>query len=181
MKWILSILILTCSFLFTQFSVAGTLDTEKSAIFDLNRASPGAMAKHHLGTRTVSGSIQIAKAKYDIAVQGGGTGTKDLVGEDGKPVILPDKAVIVDCLIDVLTPGATSASGTVALTAQSAGDLKGTTAAASYTGRVACVPVGTAATAIKLTANRTLTYTIATGPLTNGKFWVYVYYILGGE
>lgn len=160
---------------------AGTLAQERGAQFDLNKASPGAMLKHQLGTRAVSQTIRIAKAKYDFAVQGGAVGTGNLVGENGQPVVLPNKAVIVDCLIDVLTQGATSASGTLALTSNGAGDLKGATAAASYTGRVACVPVGTAATAIKLTADRTLTYTIATGALTNGKLWVYVYYILGGE
>lgn len=160
---------------------AGTLSAERAAQFDLNKASPGAMAKHRLGTAHISNRIHIAKAKYDFAVQGGTQKTANLVGEDGKPVVLPNKAVIVDCLLDVLTAGAAGGSGTMSISANSAGDLKGTTAAASYTGRVACVPVGTAATAIKLTADRTLTYTIATTNWTQGKIWVYVYYILGGE
>lgn len=161
---------------------AGTLASERAAQFELNQASPGAMAKHQLGTRTQSQRVLIAKAKYDFAVQGGAIGTVNLVGEDGKAVVLPNKAVVVDCLIDVLTQGATSASGTLALgTGQAGNDLKAATAAASYTGRVACVPVGSAATVIKLTADRTMTATIATGALTAGKLWVYVYYILGGE
>lgn len=167
------------SFCFTAF--AGTLSANRDAQFGLNKASPGAMAKYQLGTAIISNRIHIAKAKYDFSVQGGAIGTGNLVGEDGKSFVLPNKAVIVDCLIDVLTPATTSASGTIALTAQSAGDLKAALAAASYTGRVACVPVGTAATVIKLTADRTMTYTIATGAITAGKLWVYVYFILGGE
>lgn len=159
---------------------AGTLAQEKDASFELNKASPGAMAKHKLGTRVVDGMVRIAKAKYDFAVQGGAKGTGNLLGLDGKPVKLPNGAVIVNCLIDVTTAGAAGGTGTMALTSNSAGDLKGAFAAASYTGKVACIPVGSAATAIKLTADRTLTYTIATTDWTQGKFWVYVHYITGG-
>lgn len=172
--------------LLTMFLVApafaGTLVETRDAQFGLNKASPNMMAKYQLGTTLVSNRIHIAKAKYDFAVQGGAITTSgNLVGENGLLVQLPNKAVVVNCLIDVLTPATTSASGTIALSAQSAGDLKAALAAASYTGLVACVPVGSAATSIKLTADRTLTYAIATGAITAGKFWVYVYYILGGE
>ena len=160
--------------------LAGTQASDNNALFDLNRAAPGALQKHQVGTLLVSHQVRILKAKYDFAVQGGAQVTGNLVGENGKPVIVPKGAVIVNCLIDVLTTGAAGGTGTMSLTAQGAGDLKGTTAAASYTGRVACVPVGTAATAIKMTADRTLTYTIATANWTQGKFWVYIYYITGG-
>lgn len=172
--------ILTVLFSLPVFGV--TLSQTRDAQFGLNKASPGAMAKYQLGTTVVSNRIHIAKAKYDFAVQGGAIGTGNLVGEDGKSVVLPNKAVVVDCLLDVLTAGDTAAAGTIALgTGQAGNDIKAALAAASYTGRVACVPVGTAATAIKLTADRTMTYTIATGAITAGKVWVYVYYILGGE
>lgn len=161
---------------------AGTLSAERGAQFGLNQASPNMMQKHQLGTKVQSQSIRIAKAKYDFAVQGGAQTTFDLVGEDGKPVVLPNKALIVDCVIDVLTTGAAGGTGLLALsTGQGAGDLKAALAAASYTGRVACIPVGSAATMIKLTADRTMTGTISTGNFTQGKLWVYVWYILGGE
>lgn len=161
-------------------SLAATLAQENAAAFDLNRASPNAMAKHKLGTRVTGRVVRVAKAKYDFAVQGGAVGTGNLVGEDGLTVVIPSGAVIVDCLIDVITPATTSAAGTIALTAQSAGDIKAALAAASYTGRVACIPVGSAATSIKLTADRTLAYAIATGAITAGKFWIYVQYITAG-
>lgn len=168
--------------LFSLPAFGASLSRERDAQFGLNKASPGAMAKYQLGTMSISNRIHIAKAKYDFAVQGGAQTTFNLVGENGQPVVLPNKAVVVDCLIDVLTVGAAGGTGTLALgTGQAGNDLKAAFAAASYTGRVACVPVGTAATAIKLTADRTMTGTIATANWTQGKLWVYVYYILGGE
>jgi len=180
-KYLLALgLAFTLAMAFTEPLLAGTLVQENGAKFDLNKASPNMMQKHLLGSK-VMGGIRIAKAKYDFAVQGGAQTTFNLVGEDGKPVVLPSGAVVVDCLIDVLTAGAAGGSGTMSLgTGQAGNDLKSVFAAASYTGRVACVPVGTAATAIKLTADRTMTGTIATTNWTQGKFWVYVYYILGG-
>lgn len=157
-------------------SLTETLASEKG----LNTASPNMMAKYKLGSLVTKGKVHVATAKYDFAVQGGAIGTVNLVGGNGKPVVLPNKAIVVDCIIDVVTPATTSASGTIALsTGQGAADLKAALAAASYTGRVACVPVGTAATAIKLTADRTMTATIATGAITAGKFGVIVQYVMG--
>ena len=129
-----------------------------------------------VGTQILRNCIQVLFAQYDFAVQGGAIGTVNLLGLDGKPAVLPQNAIIVLALIDVLTPCTTSASGTIALTAQSAGDIKAALAAASYTGLVAGIPVGTAATAIKMTADRTLQATIATGAITAGKFNVIIEY-----
>lgn len=177
MRFLLTILTL---FTVALPAYAGTLSQDQAALFDLNRASPGAMAKHALGTRIVDDQVRVLTATYDFAIQGGAPGTFNLLGPvTRKPVVIPKGAIITDCIIDVLTPGTTSASGTMALTAQSAADLKAALAAASYTGRVACIPVGSAATAIKLTADRTLTYTIATGALSNGKWDVKVTFITG--
>jgi hypothetical protein len=50
------------------------------------------------------------------------------------------------------------------------------TAFSAYTGLVAGVPVGTAATAIKLTADVKPTITIATAALTAGKLNVHIKY-----
>ena len=130
-----------------------------------------------VGSLMLRGHIQVLIAQYDFAVQGGAIGTVNLLGLDGKPVVVPQSAIIVDSLIDVLTPCTTSASGTIALTAQTAGDIKAALAAASYTGLVAGIPVGTAATSIKMTADRTLQATIATGAITAGKFNLIIEYI----
>lgn len=158
---------------------AATLSASNAAQFGLNQASPGAMAKYQLGTGVMKHSVKVLKATFDFAVLGGAVGTYTLRGEDGKPVVIPQKAIVVNCLIDVITQGATAASGTIAIgTGQAANDLKAALAAASYTGLVACVPVGSAATSIKMTADRTMTAAIATGAITAGKFNVLVHYII---
>lgn len=130
-----------------------------------------------VGTQMLRNSVQVMIAQFDFAVQGGAVGTVNLLGLDGKAAVLPQNAIIVNSLIDVITPGATAASGTIAITAQSAGDIKAALGAASYTGLVAGIPVGTAATSIKMTADRTLQATIATGAITAGKFNVILHYI----
>ena len=177
MKNILIILALTFTgFLAFGYSESAILEKQ----FRFNQASPNAMAVERLGTFVVKQKVHVAIASYDFAVQGGVIGTGNLINvETKKAATLPKNALIVDCVIDVQTPATTSASGTIALgTGQAGNDLKGALAAASYTGRVACVPVGTAATMIKLTADRTMTYTIDTGAITAGKFNVIVQYVL---
>ena len=158
--------------------VAATLSSNNSAEYGLNLASPEQMRKYQLGTLVVKQQVRALKAKYDFATQGGAIGTIILKQDNGQPAVLPSRAVILNCIIDVQTTVA-SASGTVALsTGQTAADIKAATAAASYTGLVACIPVATAATSIKLTADRTMTATVATGALTAGKFAVLITYTL---
>lgn len=149
-----------------------------AAEFGLNKASPEAMRKYQLGTKIMKNRVFNLKCKYDFAVQGGAVGSVNLLQENGQACVIPKYAIIQNVLIDVITQGATSASGTMELTAQSAGDLKAALAAASYTGLVAGIPVDTAATAIKMTADRTIVGTIATGALTAGKWYVHVRYIM---
>lgn len=161
---------------------AATLAKTLEAEYKLNQASPNAMATQQLGTTLHKGRIHVARATYDFAVLGGAVGAVNLKSDQGTTVILPNKALIVGCYIDVATAGTTAASGTIALgTGQAANDLKAALAAASYTGIVACVPTGTAASSIKLTADRTMTATIATGAITAGKFTVFVEYIMGSN
>lgn len=148
--------------------------------FAINRSSSVAR-KHSLGT-LLHKNVNVVVGKYSYAVQGGAVGSVNLLSDltDATSLVkIPDNAVIKQVWIDVLTPGTTSASGTMAITLQSAGDLKAALAAASYTGILAGIPVGVAANMIKLTAERTLVGTIATGALTAGKWNVYVEYVLG--
>ncbi len=150
-----------------------------SAEHKLNQASPGAMAETQLGTTLFREQVHTLKAVYDFAKQGGAVGTVSLLGPDGKAAVLPKGAIVRDCLIDVLTAPTSGGSPTIALgTGQTGTDLKAATAIASYTGLVVCIPIGTAATAIKLTADRTSTATIATAALTAGKFNVLIHYEL---
>jgi hypothetical protein len=136
------------------------------------------LRKIQLGTQLVDKKVQVMKAKYDFAVQGGAIGSVNLVDVDGKDAVLPNKAIIKQVIFDVITAPTSGGSATIAFTANSAADMKAALAIASWTGIVAGIPVGTAATSIKLTAQRTLTATIATAALTAGKINVFVEYYI---
>lgn len=161
-------------------SLAVTRVGALGAQFDLNRASPEAMRKHRLGDKLQGETERFLRAKYDFTVQGGAVAALTLRDvSTNKAAVLPKGAIVRDCLIDVVTAPTSGGSATIALgTGQAANDLKAATAIASYTGLVACVPVGTAATAIKLTADQTMTATVATAALTAGKIYVIVQYEL---
>lgn len=117
--------------------------------------------------------LKTLQAEYDFAVDGGAIGTITLRGIDGQGNDLPAGAVITGGYIDVETaPGGT---GTVALTAESAGDVRAAATIAAA-GRISVVPAGTGATAVKTTVRRSLTMTIATAVLTTGKFRVVLFY-----
>lgn len=118
---------------------------------------------------------------YDFTTQGGAVSQISILDTDGKAVVIPSGAIVTNVIAHVITAVTTSASGTLGLTANSASDLCGDTAAGTLTlnALVAGVPVGTAATAVRLTAERTLKAEIKTGALTAGKVAFYVEYMLG--
>lgn len=174
------ILVIMGMLLAAPFSRAATEAGMGNAQFNLNTSSPEASRKYRLGDRVTKQMTHDQTCVYDFSVLGGAVGSVNLRDHErlGQSCVIPKNAIIQHVLIDVLTPGTTSASGTMALTAQSAGDLKAALAAASYTGVVAGIPVDTAATAIKLTADRTIVGTIATGALTAGKWNVHIRYVM---
>lgn len=167
MNKLLSLVILTFALLAPGAAWAASNGLpQPSAVRDLgNYPSNSALRTMQLGTQLVDKKIQLMKATYKVSVQGGAIGTVNLKDQDGKDAVLPNKAVIRQVIFDVKTACTTGASGTLAFTSNAAGDMKAALAAASWTGLVAGIPVGTAATAIKLTAQRTLTATIATGAI----------------
>lgn len=148
--------------------------------FAINRSSSVAR-KHSLGT-LLHKKVNVIVGKYSFAVQGGAIGTVNLrtdLADANSLVKIPSRAVIKQVWIDVLTPGA-GATATAGLNLQAAGDLlAAATASTAYTGIMAGIPAGAAANMIKLTAERTLTTTIATAALTAGKWNVYIEYVLG--
>lgn len=149
--------------------------------FELNRGEN--FTKNALGTQVTTKGVKEMRLYYDFATMGGAVGAISLQDfYDKKAANLPGKILITGCFIDVLTAPTSGGSATIALgTGQSTTDLKTATAIASYTGIVACVPVGTAATAIKITAAKTTfvvpKITIATAALTAGKLIVHVQYV----
>jgi hypothetical protein len=121
-------------------------------------------------------SVKTLEAEYDFAVDGGAVGTFTMRsapgGSLGAANTLPIGAEILSGYIDVLT-ACLSGTGTIAINAESAGDVLAATAQAGLTlGRKSIIPAGTGATAIKTTAARNLGLTIATGAFTAGKFRV---------
>lgn len=172
------------SLLFVSQSHALGLQDAYNAMFRFNHGQ--GFQNSQLGTKVMRDTVHDAVFQYSFAIDGGAITTgKNLrvpstggsPGEaSGK---LPKGALIIGCYIDVTTAATTSASGTIALTTgKAANDILGATAAASYTGIVACTPTGSAATAIKLTADVTPQYVIATGAITAGKFNLHIQYVL---
>lgn len=109
------------------------------------------------------------KVVWDFAVQGGAIGTLKLLDDVGNAAILPNKTIITGVYCDFSTACTSGGSATIGLVANSANDLLTATAVASCTGLVAGTPVSTAATAVKLTADRQISLVIAVAALTNGK------------
>lgn len=118
-------------------------------------------------------ALKTAQAEYDFAVDGGAVGTINLRSPGDAGLFgnqLPAGAVVVTGFIDVETAVA-SATGTVALTAETSGDvLAATTQAGLTVGRKSILLGG------KTTVARSLTMTIATAATTAGKFRVVVHY-----
>jgi hypothetical protein len=110
---------------------------------------------------------------YDFTKQGGAVGTIALSG-DGQ---LPPGAVIIGGYVDV-TVAALSATGTIAITVQTAGDIVVAVGQASWTiGIKSIVPAFSGATAIKTTAVRNISAVIATAAYTAGQFRVVLFWV----
>lgn len=121
----------------------------------------------------------VLKLSYDFAVQGGAVGSIPLYDVSGKTVQLPNKAIITGGYIDIITAMASAGNaGTIALGVNTGVDLKAAVDADTLAGIVALIPVGTAATAVKLTAARTPVAAIAVEALTAGKFNLFLEYVL---
>lgn len=161
----------------TAFSA--TLAETNGAEFQLNQASPGAMRAQRLGTALIKRREHSLKCVYDFSVKGGAVSTINLVDDQGQACVIPKNAIVRDVLVDVLTTPTSGGSATIALGSgqgASTTDLKAALAFGSWTGLVAGIPIGTAATAIKMTADNKPTVTIATAALTAGKLNVHIKY-----
>jgi hypothetical protein len=178
MKKFFSILVLMGFMAAPLVSLGFGYAESKNAEFGLNRAAPEAMLKYQLGTKVMRDTQHELKATYDFAKIGGASGTYNLRNIYANKLTLPKNALVTNCYIDVLTAPVGAGASLAFSTGKSAGDLKGATAVASFTGVVACIPVETAATVIKLTADVNPTITISGGTLTAGKINVHMMYLL---
>jgi hypothetical protein len=119
--------------------------------------------------------MKVAYFEYDFAKDGGAVGDITLRGAN-----IEKGAVVVGGMIDVETAVTSGGAATVALKLATAADVLAATGKASFSlnATLDVVPVRTAATAVKLTANKDLTMTVAVAALTAGKFTVALYYVV---
>lgn len=116
--------------------------------------------------------VKTVQADYDFAVDGGATGTITLRGDN----TIPNGSVVTGGYVDIET-ACLSATGTIAIQVEGAGDVLAAAAqAALTTGRKSVIPAGTGATSVKTTAERSIQIVIATAAFTAGKFRVVLFY-----
>ena len=161
-----------------------------------------------LGTWMVRRSFLTFKGVYDFAIQGGAVSTINLIDQDWsskpslglplpvvptyQPLILPASFVITNVIFDTTTTVTSGGSATLAFSSGvTAADLLAATGKASFvqtagSNLLAGIPVGTAATAVKIPAStsnviqtQTLaasiaTVTIATSAVTAGRINVLI-------
>jgi hypothetical protein len=126
---------------------------------------------------TASGTrlLKSYTGEWDFAQDGGAASTIVLRSQDGP---LPIGSIVLGGVLDV-TVAALSATGTMAFsTGQTGADLLAATGQAGLTiGLKAIIPVFTAATMIKLTADRAPTVVIATAAFTAGTLRLRLVYL----
>lgn len=124
--------------------------------------------------RGLEASKRVAYYEYDFAVEGGAVGDITLRGPG-----LPAGAIITDGKIHVITAVTSGGAATAALKIESAEDVLAATAKATLAinAILDVVPVRTAATSIRVTANgKKPVMTVATAALTAGKMIVALEY-----
>lgn len=122
--------------------------------------------------------MQVARGRYDFAVDGGATGTTDMTST----AQIPANAVILGGFVEVDTAATSGGAGTLAINVESASDIVAAAAVSgapwSTTGRKSVVPAFTGATAVKTTQARKIQATIATAALTAGAVDVVLFYVV---
>jgi len=118
--------------------------------------------------------MKVAQFEYDFAKHGGAIGAITI-----DPKLLPAGAKVLAGKIDVTT-AFVGATATIAFSVVGAADVLAATAVATFAADALLdvVPVWTAATAIKVAVNSSLTMTIAVAALTAGKCTINLFYIV---
>jgi hypothetical protein len=143
---------------------------------------------YQIGTKLVRETVHDLLAQWNFKTMGGAVSTIVLrtPGTTDKPSgainqTLPKNAVITNCYIDIVTAVTSGGSATIAFSSgQAAGDLLAATAKSSFTpaGLLACTPTGSAASAIKLTADWHPSMAVAVAALTAGEINLHIQYVL---
>lgn len=126
-------------------------------------------------------ALKCARARYDFSIDGGAVGAIS-IGATGQ---IPAGAYITHGFVEVDTAATSGGSGTLAIHVEAANDIVNAAAVSgapwSTTGLKSIIPVATGATAVKTTAARTITATIATAALTAGVVDVVLFYVVLGD
>lgn len=128
------------------------------------------------------GTLRVAKFTFDAGIVANRT-----IAAHGTGVTLPANAIVVGGFFEVNTAFTSAATntGTIAIHVQGANDIQAAAAVVgapySTTGRKAIVPKANTpeSTAIKLTAAREITCTVAIAALTAGKLTGFLYFVEG--
>lgn len=157
-----------------------TLAATPKAVRDILNNSGSAAFDAQLGTEVVDGAVKTMRANYNFSVQGGSSAaTLFLKAPDGSSAAIPNNAIITSVFIDTPTAIVDVSTGVrIAFGANSNADLKAATSSATFTGIIAGIPVGTAATAVKMTADRDLTMRVYGGDISSGAINVFVNYLV---
>jgi hypothetical protein len=150
--------------------IAGTQVTASAA--ELNELdNDAAVADGH-------GRVRVARATYDIS--GGDDGT---VGSHGLGVTIPDNAIIIDGVIDVITTfnDGSDDSATIAIQVEGANDIVTATAISGGiwdAGLQDIIPDGAATNMVKTTAAQEITAVVADDEIDAGKLVVFLRYVV---
>lgn len=170
MKTLFALLMLVTSAAFGA-AVPNGIPTATGFAFSIDKYMGPTAYNQTLGTR-VYRAHTTGFGIWDFAVQGGAPATYT-VG-----VQLPPKAIIRKVFFDTVT-GVTPTGTSLAWQYLNAGDLKTTTAAASWTGRQDGIPDGTAANMLKGSTTATDVKVVLSGSTaTAGKVRIFVDYVV---
>jgi hypothetical protein len=151
------------------------ISTNTSAITVIN-----ARATHTMDTSAIVKYPLMCTVVYDFAVDGGGSGFPATIDLNSGTAMLPDNAVVVNVLQDVITaPDSTASGGTIKFKLPTDGDLTANiTADGGTSGLTDGSPDWTATNMIKTTGARKIQVEIGTEALTAGKIQLYVFYVV---
>ena len=184
LKYLLALLLVVTGI--PSLVLASTDAQMGNAEFSFNHGS--GFQNHQLGYKVIRDQVHDILAQYDFSKSGGAVGAISLrqpvtAGTPGgiTKIYIPKNAIVTNCVIDVVTTVTSGGSATLAFgTGQSTTDLLAATGKSSFTAGslLACTPVDTAATMIKMTADQSPVLTVATAALTAGKINVHIMYTL---
>lgn len=162
---------------------AGNFWTNGALFYDANGNDDSTAINNLRSSTNVDGNnaMHELRATYDFTIHGGAAGTFNLGVSNGAvaTIQLPNNAVILDGLVDVVNSLDSTDNTAVNLTANTQGDILQVNAKRLYSGaEVDISPISR--TTLKTTAARTLQMTLSGASLTKGKFVLFLRYFISG-